>query len=204
MDLLALGGPFVAGVILSWSLAAPPGPANAMMAHEAARRSWSAGVRTGLGAVSGDVLMFLLMWVGVLSLVGAFAWTQVALAIVGAGLMAYFAWGAWKAARRHAKVEERVGSYAKSFVTVVTSPFNWAWWLSVGATLFASLGLWLVFGFFAGLVAWVLAWCALARLGAWRFERFAEWVAYGSAGVLLVFAAVVGWFAVEAAVELLG
>lgn len=204
MDLAAWGGPFVAGVVLSWSLAAPPGPANAMMAHEAARGSWAAGVRTGLGAVSGDVLMFLLMWVGVLSLVGAFAWTQVALAIAGAGLMLFFAWGAWRAARRGARVEDRVGSYAKSFVTVVTSPFNWAWWLSVGATLFASLGFVLVLGFFAGLVAWVLAWCGLARLGAWRFERFAEWVAYGSAVVLLVFAGVVGWFAVERALALSG
>ena len=204
MDLVALGGPFLAGALLSWSLAAPPGPANAMMAHEAARRSWGAGVRTGLGAVSGDVLMFLLMWVGVLAIVEAFAWTEVALAGAGALLMAFFAWGAWRAARRHARVEARVGSYGRALATVVTSPFNWAWWLTFGAAMFASLGLAVIVGFFAGLVAWVAAWCALARLGAWRFERFAEWVAYGSAAVLAFFAAVAAWFAAWTAWALLG
>ena len=199
-----MGGPFLAGVLLSWSLAAPPGPANAMMAHEAARRSWGAGVRTGLGAVSGDVLMFLLMWLGVLAIVGAFAWTEVVLAAAGAGLMAFFAWGAWRAARAHARVEDRVGSYGKALLTVVTSPFNWGWWLTFGATMFANLGFAVMAGFFAGLCAWVLAWCGLARLGAWRFERFAEWVAYGSAAVLVFFAGVAAWFAVRRAAELLG
>lgn len=202
MDLLAAGGPLALGVILSWSLAAPPGPANAMMAHEAARRSWSAGVRTGLGAVSGDVVMFALMLLGVVAVVSAYAWTQVALAIVGAGLMLYFAWGAWRAARRHARVDDRVGSYSKAFVTVVTSPFNWAWWLSVGTTLYTERGALVIVGFFAGLAAWVLAWCGLARAGAWRFERFAEWVAYASAAVLLAFAFIVGWFAVQKALAL--
>lgn len=204
MDPVALGGPFVAGALLSWSLAAPPGPANAMMAHEAALRSWGAGVRTGLGAVTGDVLMFLLMWLGVLAIVDAFAWTEVVLAAAGAGLMAFLAWGAWRAARRHARVEDRVGGYPKALLAVVTSPFNWAWWLTFGATMFASLGFAVILGFFAGLVVWVGAWCGLARLGAWRFERFAEWVAYASAGVLVFFAGVAAVHAVRRGVELLG
>lgn len=195
MELLVQGASFLAGAALAWSLAAPPGPGNAMMAHEAARRSWGAGVLTGLGAVAADLCMFLLMWMGILRLVGGRAWIEVALAVAGAALMTHFAWGAWKAAR--SPLEERVGSFWRAFATIVTSPFNWGWWLTVGATLFADLGIVLMIGFFAGLVLWVFAWCGLARLGATYFARFAHWVAYASAAVLLLFAGIVGWYAVQ-------
>lgn len=198
MELASQTGAFVAGLVLSWSLAAPPGPANAMMAHEAAARSWAAGVRTGMGAVSGDVLMFLLMWLGVLRLVGGRPGALALLAVVGCALMLYFARGAWVAARRHGHVEDRVGGFAKNLMTVVTSPFNWGWWLTMGTTLFANLGWPVMLGFFVGLTLWVGAWCGLARLGARRFERFAEWIAYASAAVLVVFAGLAGWYAVQA------
>lgn len=196
--------PLLLGLALSWSLAAPPGPANAMMAHDVARGRFRAGVLTGLGAITGDLLMFALMGFGALRVVDAFPWTRPLLAAAGCALMAWFAWGAWRAARRPMDVEHAPnGSYWKSFATIVTSPFNWGWWLTVGSTLFVDLG-WPVFvGFFAGLMLWVLVWCSLARLGASRFERFAEWMGYASAIVLLVFSVVVGWVAVRTAVVLL-
>lgn len=184
--------PFLAGVILAWSLAAPPGPANALIAQEASRRGFFAGWLTGLGAVGGDVTMFTLMRFGVVALVGGIAWLMGGLALVGAGLMAFFAVEAWRAARRHGALPEAKGrgSFARSYVIVVTSPFNWAWWLGVGAPLFLGLGWFGVAGFFAGLVAWTAAWAWLARLGSSRIARFEEIVSYASAAVLAVFALV--------------
>lgn len=187
--------PFVAGVVLAWSLAAPPGPANALIAQEATRRGFVAGWLTGLGAVTGDVTMFALARFGVVALLGGIAWLMGALALVGAALMAFFALEAWRAARRHGALPEARGrgSFGRSFVTVVTSPFNWAWWLGVGAPLFVGLG-WLgPLGFFAGLLTWIVAWSALTRLGASRVARFEEAVSYGSAIVLAVFAVVLVW-----------
>lgn len=200
-DPLAYAGtPLLAGALLAWSLAAPPGPANAMMAHEAASRGWRAGALVGLGAIAGDAVMFLLMWLGVLRLIGGRPVVELALALAGCALLAYFAYGAWRAAR--SQMQDRVGSFGKSFVTILTSPFNWGWWLTVGATLFVSLGLAVIAGFFLGLLAWIAVWCALARLGAAYFTRFAHWVAYASAVVLLVFAALIGWYAVGKIVAL--
>lgn len=197
--------PLFFGLALSWSLAAPPGPANAMMAHDVARRGFGAGALTGLGAITGDLVMFGLMWLGVLRLVDAVPWTRPLLAAAGFVLMAYFAWGAWTAARRPMDVEHAPrGSFWKSFATIVTSPFNWGWWLTAGSTLFVDLG-WVVFvGFFAGLFVWVAVWCSLAGLGAARFGRFAEWVGYASAVILAVFALAVGGFAVKSALDLFG
>lgn len=195
--------PLLAGIVLSWSLAAPPGPANALIAQVSTRRGWAAGVLTGAGAIAGDLLMFGLMGIGVLRAIESFPWVGVLLGAAGAVLMTWFAWEAFASARKDTTEVTSAGGFARNFAAVVTSPFNWVWWLTTGAGLFVELGAWIVVGFFAGLGAWVCAWAALARAGAQRFRAFREWIAYGSAAVLLVFAAIVGTFAIQHAVELL-
>jgi threonine/homoserine/homoserine lactone efflux protein len=197
VDLVEL--PLVAGAILAWSLAAPPGPANALIAHDAARRGWTAGLLTGLGAVTGDVTMFLLMRFGVIRLIDGKTWIFLILGIVGCALMSWFAWEAWRAARRHGEMPEATGrgSFGRSYVTVVTSPFNWAWWLGFGATYFIGLGTLAVVGFFGALLLWIVVWSGLARTGAAKLRRFTEIVAYASAGVLAFFAVLLGIYVVQ-------
>lgn len=195
--------PLLAGILLAWSLAAPPGPANALMAHVAATRGFAAGWLTGLGAVAGDLVMFLLMGFGIVRVVALVPWLDVALGLVGAGLMAYFAYEAFRTADRPATEATGLGGFARSFVIIVTSPFNWAWWFTVGTSLFTQLGWGIAVGFFVGLVAWTAAWSGLTRAGAARFERFRVFVAYGAAAVLVLFAVLVGAFAVQRAFELL-
>lgn len=196
MALPLLEAPFAVGIALAWSLAAPPGPANAFIAHASARHGYWRGWWTGIGACVGDLVMFTLMAIGVAAIVGRFAIVQATLAAVGALLMAKFARDAWMAARDPAAGRPG-GSFTRSFVVIVTSPFNWAWWLTAGTALFARLGWPVMVGFFVGLVGWVTFWSALARSGA-RLRRFAEWVGYASAGTLAVFAVVVAWFAARA------
>lgn len=205
--------PIAAGFALAWSLAAPPGPANALIAHVAAQRSFGAGWVTGLGAVCGDLVMFVLMWVGVLRVVEAFPATKLVFAAAGAALMLFFAYEAWRTARHARGTTDpaeaapdvtAAGGFARSFVTVTTSPFNWGWWIGVGSSLFAALGWGIVLGFFAGLVAWTAFWSGLAREGATRIPRFRESVALVSAVALVFFAGVVALFAVQTALELWG
>lgn len=192
------------GLILAWSLAATPGPANALIAQEAARRGWRAGWFTGLGAIVGDVVMFFLMWGGVLVLVARHPWLEPVLAALGAVLLAWLAWGAWRLARRGPTLEaEGRGSFGRSFLIVVTSPLNWAWWVGAGSSMFEDFGLAIVAGFFAGLLSWVAFWSGLARAGAVRIKRFAEGVAYASAVVLAAFALYLAWTAARDGVALL-
>lgn len=201
--------PFLVGILFAWSLAATPGPANALIAREAARRGWRAGWLTGLGAVTGDLVMFTLMWGGALVLLQGLPWVRPlvpwvrpALGLVGAALLAWFAWGTWRTARRHAadpEVEGR-GSFGRSFLIVVTSPLNWGWWVTAGAAMLATLGFVGMGGFFGGLLAWIALWSALARLGAVHVRGFVEGVAYASAVVLAAFAA---WLAYVTVSDLL-
>lgn len=194
--LLLFAAPLLTGVVLALSLAAPPGPVNAMIAHEGARGSLRAGLLTGVGAITGDLAMFLLMYLGVLRLVGGLAWTQAALAGAGCVLLAYFAFASWRSASRPVDPHPNSrGSFWKSFGIVITSPFNWGWWLTVGAALFVELGVAVVLGFFVGLLGWVASWALLTRLGASRFPRFPQVIAYGSAIILALFAARLAWIA---------
>jgi len=47
------------GVVFGLTLAAPPGPMNAVIAEESAVRGWIAGFKTGLGAMSADAIFFI-------------------------------------------------------------------------------------------------------------------------------------------------
>ena len=204
MELLALASVFGASVLFAWSLAAPPGPGNAFIAHEAARHGLRPAFLTGAGAIAADLVMFLLTWLGVLRLLALFPWVQVALGVVGAGLLVKFAVDAWRVARAPALASPSArGSFAKSFFTILSSPFNHAWWLTVGTSFFGRVGIAGGFGFFSGLVAWVVFWAWLSRLGAARIRGFSAMVSYGSAIVLIAFAALIVFFAAQRASWLL-
>lgn len=204
--------PLLAGALLAWSLAAPPGPINALMAHASARRGFWAGWVYGLGAVAGDMTMLALTAFGVLRVVDALPWLKVAAALLGAGLMGWFAIGAFRTAR---KVGAKLGSdaddvpmsasreFTKAYVIVVTSPYNWGWWLTAGSSMMTLLGWATVVGFFAGLILWTILWTALATAGGARVKRFAEVVAYGAAIVLVLFAALTLLYGVSLAMDLL-
>lgn len=180
------------------------------MAHAAARRGFWAGWIYGAGAVTGDLVMLALTGLGVLRVIDALPWAKVAFAFVGAGLMAWFAWGAWRTARAGTTpdaVEERAISLAreftKAFAIVTTSPYNWAWWLTAGTSMVGILGWSAALGFFVGIVLWITVWSGLATAGGQRVRRLAEFVSYGAALVLAAFAAMMAWYAVASAMALL-
>ena len=206
--------PFVAGALLAWSLAAPPGPINALMAHAAARRGFLAGWVYGLGATTGDITMLALVIFGVGRVLERFPLLAVAFAFAGASLMIWFAWGAWRTARRHT-VAAKLGrdeddrpepwprAFAKAFAIVLTSPYNWSFWLTAGTSTIAFFGWTLGFGFFAGILAWTIFWTWLAHAGAQRVKRFSEFVSYAAALALALFALGMAWYGVTTARSLL-
>lgn len=205
--------PFVAGAVLAWSLASPPGPVNALIAHAAARRGFWAGWVYGLGAIAGDATMLALTGFGVVEVVERIPWLKVAFALIGAILMAYFAIGAWRAARR---AGARLGSddddrplsaareFAKAFLVVTTSPFNWGWWLTAGSSMLTVLGWATAFGFLVGLLLWTVAWAGIATAGGARVKRLAEFVSYGAAVVLALSSVLMLWYAATTARTLIG
>jgi threonine/homoserine/homoserine lactone efflux protein len=196
----------LAGVVLGLSLAAPPGPMNAIIAEESVVRGWLAGFRAGLGAMSADACFLLVALAGVATVLRDAPTLRTAMTGVGGVLMLYFTLDAARSARESFGDGEIGASkgFGKTFALSLANPYQVLWWLTVGVTLLdpGSLALAvphagtlavstgspaIVVGFFAGIALWITAFpAALVALGR-RVDGFAPLVAEASAAVLAGF-----------------
>ncbi len=186
-----------AGVVIGWSLAAPPGPVNAVIASNAVQRSWRAGFLVGAGATTADAIFLTLSVVAHQALLGVHSVFPI-IALVGACVLAYFAWTAARAWSRTPAVagevpRATVSSYAKGLGINLTSPYPILWWLTVGIVLIDQLGPLVLVGFFVGLLSWISAFPYILRAAQQRFARTYHAVLAFSIGCLLAFAAWLAW-----------
>ena len=207
---MTLVGTIGAGIAFGLALAAPPGPMNAIIAEESVRRGWRAGFKTGLGAMSADLLFFGLALAGGVAFVRDRPALQDATFLVGGVLMLYFAYGALRGAQGAFRAEATPESrgFSKAFVLSLTNPYQILFWLTAGVGLLTpgtvdvlsyaggSLSgllvvetgsVALVAGLFGGIAVWIVGFPAALTATASRTDRFAPAVAYGSALVLAAF-----------------
>ena len=184
-----MAGPLVAVILgfgLGLSLAIPPGPVNALIVREASRHGAAGGIRAGLPAPALDTVYMLLVVFGLPRLVDLERWTPW-LAGVGAVLMVYLAWDTARV-RLHASTPP--ASAAALWAVTLTNPFQYAWWLSAGATFLTQQGVWGAAGFVLAVFGWVVVLSNLVAHGAQRWPWFAGAMALLSADLLVVFALV--------------
>jgi threonine/homoserine/homoserine lactone efflux protein len=150
----------LAGVALGLSLAAPPGPMNAIIAEESVLRGWRSGFRAGLGAMSADACFFALALLGLVAVVQDAPTVRGVLFALGGVLMLYFAYGAANDATATFRGEtatdgtggatagtgESAGTdtvpgtddskgFQKAFALAFTNPYQILWWLTAGVGL---------------------------------------------------------------------
>lgn len=212
----------LAGVALGLSLAAPPGPMNAIIAEESVLRGWSAGVRAGFGAMTADACFFVLALLGVVAVVRDAPVLRGVLFGVGGLLMLYFAYGAATDASEAFTTEddetdqdEDSKGFQKTFVLALTNPYQILWWLTAGVGLLepgtvsldalgglsvATGSPVIVVGFFAGIALWLASFPAALVAAGNRVDSFAPVVAVLSAAVL----ALAGLTFLSRAVTMLG
>ncbi|MHB1260728.1 MAG: LysE family transporter [Thermoplasmatota archaeon] len=173
------------GAGLGLSLAIPPGPVNALIAREASRHGAVGGIRAGLPAPTLDTAYMLLVVFGLPQLVDldtAKPW----LATVGAVLMLYLA---WDTARVRTTATAAPAKALALWAVTLTNPFQYAWWLSAGATFLGEQGVWGAVGFVVAVFGWVFLLSNLVAHGAQRWGWFTPAMTLLSADLLLVFAA---------------
>jgi threonine/homoserine/homoserine lactone efflux protein len=211
----------VAGIALGLSLAAPPGPMNAIIAEESVLRGWLAGFKAGLGAMTADACFFALALVGVVAVVRDLSTLRGALFGAGGLLMLYFAYGAatdasdaFTADESADAAQEDSKGFRKAFALALTNPYQILWWLTAGVGLLdpgtVSLGALdltvttggpaILVAFFAGIALWITGFPAALVAAGRRVDTFAPVVAVLSAAVL----ALAGLSFVSQAVAILG
>ncbi|MFC7045154.1 LysE family translocator [Halobacteriaceae archaeon GCM10025711] len=191
----------VVGAVLGLSLAAPPGPMNAVIAEESVIRGWRSGFTAGLGAMSADAIFFVLAYLGVVAVLQRLPTLQSTMVGFGGLLMLYFAYGTVQDASATFRADGDAGKgFRKAFVLALTNPFQILWWLTAGVgmleattvevfgrTLTTTGGPLTVAGFFGGIVVWIVGFPAALVLAGERLDSFATGVAYVSALVLALF-----------------
>jgi len=190
------------GVVLALSLAAPPGPVNALIAAKAVTRSWRSGFLVGAGAMTADAF-FLTLSVLAHSLVEGVRSAFPFIALLGAAVMAYFAWGAARAwghvpTDLATSEEARRASYVVGLGVNLTSPYPILWWLTAGVALIGQLGPLVLVGFFAGLVLWIVSFPYALRAAQRRFARTYHVALAFSILCLAAFAAWLAWSGIVA------
>jgi threonine/homoserine/homoserine lactone efflux protein len=176
------------GFGLGLSLAAPPGPVNALIAREASRHGMAGGVRAGIPAPIVDSAYMCVVLFGLprlFDIEAAMPW----LAAVGALLMAYLC---WDTVRHRSGGRELAGPWAVWAVTL-SNPFQYAWWLTAGTAFLAQQGIWGVGGFLLAIFGWVVVFSGLVAQGSRRWESFEPLVAVASADLLLAFGLLLGF-----------
>lgn len=110
---------------------------NAIIAEESVIRGWLAGFWAGAGAMLADVLFFVLVLAGVVTVIDHVPVIRPLLYLVGGVLMLYFAIGAINDARSASSfIGENNGSskgFRKTFALSLTNPYQIGFWLTVAS-----------------------------------------------------------------------
>jgi len=176
----------VFGVVLGFTLAAPPGPMNAWIAA-AASRSYRAGVVTGLGAMTADALLGTVVYVldRGLDLLPVVRFVY----LVGAAVMAYLGVRLLRDREERSVDLPLERTFARAILVGLANPFQVVWWLTAGVAFAYLGGLVLLLGLFGAIAVWVLAFPWAVHVGARRDQRVRRGVLWLSGALLLAFAA---------------
>ena len=187
---------FITGILLGLGVAIPIGPLNILIMNYSLS-SFGRGFALGMGAMSADILYFVLLSLGVL-VVFDNPWIFKSIAIFGAIFLLYMAWACYKnASKMLAKIsntergESLLACYLKGLGLNSINPFIIGFWLSLSSVI-ASSANWMIaaLGVLLALFAWVLG-LSLATSLARRIisAKVARIFSYVSAVLMLFFTA---------------
>ncbi|MDD7600073.1 MAG: LysE family transporter [Campylobacter sp.] len=153
---------FITGILLGLGVAIPIGPLNILIMNYSLS-SFGRGFALGMGAMSADILYFVLLSLGVL-VVFDNTWIFKSIAIFGAIFLLYMAWACYKnASKMLAKIsntergESLLACYLKGLGLNSINPFIVGFWLSLSSVVVSSAN-WMIaaLGVLLALFAWVL------------------------------------------------
>ena len=175
------------GLALGFSLTIPPGPMNAFILARAVR-SLREGVTAGLGAMSADLVLGVVVYSlrSVLDLSSELRWVY----LIGAAMMVYLGVSLLRTSAGPAP-EETAGlrTYTSALGLGLSNPFQIVWWLTAGLAFAYFGGLVLFVGLFGAIAVWIVVFPWAVHRGTERRPELAQAVIVGSALVIFGFAA---------------
>lgn len=200
-------GILAAGIALGLSIAAPPGPVNAVIAVQSVKSSIR-GFLVGLGAMTSDATFLVIT-----HYLGGFIMIddriRAFFSALSCILMAYLAFLTFRSSRKvesmMSKGEMRVHlPYLTGLSIGLTNPFQITWWMSVGLSLISSIGLVIIAGFFTGILLWITLFPTAMHWANNRIPHLYRVVIYASSALLVAFSVWFLYSVITILVKLLG
>ena len=142
---------YLSMLALGLSMAAPPGPVNAMIAFVSVQSKLK-GTAIGAGAMTADLIFFFLVFL----LKGLIPNELIRLLYLIGGSYTVFLGFLALRARMNLKIRTG-GSYLVGLSMGITNPYQIAWWISFGIVMLDKFGIQSGIGFFSGIVLWIFA-----------------------------------------------
>ena len=187
---------FITGILLGLGVAIPIGPLNILIMNYSLS-SFGRGFALGMGAMSADILYFVLLSLGVLAVFDN-PWIFKSIAIFGAIFLLYMTWACYKnASKMLAKIsstergESLLACYLKGLGLNSINPFIIGFWLSLSSVI-ASSANWMIaaLGVLLALFAWVVGRSLVTSLARRIISaKVARIFSYVSAVLMLFFTA---------------
>ena len=197
---------FATSFVLALSGAMMPGPLLTVTIGESPRRGYIAGPLLILGHGLLEVLLVAAIVVGLAPVLRTPA-VFITTAIIGAGVLAWMAWGMFRSLPRMTLQVPSDPTARRSLVSAgallsLANPYWSIWWVTIGLgyiTQSLGQGTWGLIFFFSGHILADLTWYSAVSTMIWKGGRFIgdrtyRWMIGGCATFLVVFA---GFFAVS-------
>ncbi len=175
------------GYLLGISLAAPPGPVNAMIANESLKSKLH-GTSVGAGAMTADLIFFIIMFQIKKYITLTFLHI---LYLIGGFYLLYLSLGILRSKMPSKKIS---GNFFVGLTMGLTNPFQITWWITVGLFMLNQFSYISAVGFFLGIITWI----TVFPLGINKFlsGRFSELVKIFSFLTVLIFALIILYYGV--------
>jgi threonine/homoserine/homoserine lactone efflux protein len=199
-------------IVLGFSLAIPVGAVTIEMLKRGMRSGFLRSWLVGLGAMSADVVLMLLIYFGITNfLTGLLA--QLVIWLLGFIVLVYLGVSSIRDAFQaidiklggRRKLDSLLESYLAGFAIAISNPMNIVFWVGVyGAVLAKTLQtlsgekvLWYSSGIFIGIAIWDLFVASSAHFGrGFVGEQFMKWFSVAAGLALIIFGLSFGWQAI--------
>lgn len=182
------------GLALGFSLTIPPGPMNALIASQSVR-SRTEGFVTGLGAMTADLVLGLLVY-GLRSVFDLNGFLRIVY-VVGTVVMAYFGYRLWvRRDATSAPPASRTLTFTQALGLGLSNPVQIVWWFTAGLAFAYLGGVALFLGLFAAIAVWIVVFPTLVHRGSRRYPAMGRWVSTISSGIMIAFAIYFAYLAI--------
>ncbi len=156
------------GIILGLSMAAPPGPVNAIILNESLK-SKIHGSSVGLGAMTADVIFYFISYnfrnfipkdfLKVVYLAGGILLIIISTLIIKSKSTINTSPG---------------GNYITGLIMGLTNPYQITWWLTIGIFMLENLGIFSIIGFFIGIVIWITIFPSISNKYVKEYSKYVK------------------------------